>query len=391
MKHQPTVIGVGQTDYRSHHPDSTPALVQTAASRALAHAGYDIGDIDAVVFASAPDVFEGVHEPDRWLADALGAVGKPMLRIHTGGATGGSAAVAAAASIGAGQYESILVVGLQRTGEAKDAQQIFTTIFDPVFEQDVQLTVITSVAMQAAAALEQGRLTVEQMARVSIKNFGNALRNPHAHLRKELTVDEVLASPMLAWPIRRWNACPRSDGAAAVVMTTAERAADTKRPGAVVTGIGAAADVYRLGERIVEQGDKMSGRRALEWASAGAYRQAGITCPREELDVVEMYAPFPHTEILSYEAIGLAEAGKSAELVDEGAVEFDGDIPVCPSGGCQASNPIGASGLVRFAEAALQAMGEAGDHQIDGAQRALATATGGINQFFTCVVLEGAK
>jgi acetyl-CoA C-acetyltransferase len=170
-------------------------------------------------------------------------------------------------------------------------------------------------------------------------------------------------------------------------MTTADKARRIDRA-AAVTGIGAAADVYRLGERIVEQAGASSGRRALEWASAEAYRQAGITDPRRELDVIEMYAPFPHTEILSYEAIGLADAGKGAMLVDEGATEIDGAIPVCPSGGCQASNPIGASGLVRVAEAALQVMGAAGEHQIESASRALATATGGINQFFTCMVLE---
>jgi acetyl-CoA C-acetyltransferase len=295
--------------------------------------------------------------------------------------------VAAAVSIAAGQYETILVVGLQRTGEAKDAQQIFTTIFDPIFEQDVQLTVITSVAMQAAVAIHEDRMSLEHLAKVSIKNFGNALLNPHAHLRRKLDIEAVNASPLLAWPLRRWHACPRSDGACAVLMTTADRARKLDRA-ARVTGIGAAADVYRLGERIVEQAGTTSGRRALEWASAEAYRQAGVTDPRRDFDVIEMYAPFPHTEILSYEAIGIAESGAGATLVDEGATEIDGDIPVCPSGGCQASNPIGASGLVRVAEAALQVMGEAGEHQIENASRALATATGGINQFFTCVVLE---
>jgi acetyl-CoA C-acetyltransferase len=316
----------------------------------------------------------------------MGITGKPMLRIHTGGATGGSAVVAAAALLASGRYGTVLVVGLQRTGEAKDAQQIFTTIFDPVFEQDVQLTVITSVAMQAAVGLEQGRFGLDHMASVAIKNFGNALLNPHAHLRQKLDVDAVNSSRMLSWPIRMWHACPRSDGACAVLMTTASNA--PKRRSAAVIGLGAAADVYRLGERIVEQDVTASGRRALEWASQRAYHASGISDPRRELDAVELYAPFVHTEILSYEALRLAAPGKGAQLVEEGATELTGDIPVCPSGGCQASNPIGASGLVRVAEAALQVMGEAGEHQIDGARRTLATATGGINQFFTCVVLE---
>ena len=387
MKVRPTIVGIGQTEYCAHHAASTPGLVFEAAEKALAHAGTSPREVDAVVFASAPDVFEGVHEPDRWVIDAMGMTGKPMLRIHTGGATGGSAVVAAAALLASGRYGKVLVVGLQRTGEAKDAQQIFTTIFDPVFEQDVQLTVITSVAMQAAAGLEQGRFGLDHMAEVAIKNFGNALLNPYAHLRRKLDVATVNDSRMLSWPIRMWHACPRSDGACAVLMTTASNAKKGGR-GAAVMGIGAAADVYRLGERIVEQDATASGRRALEWASQSAYRQAGISEPRRELDAVELYAPFVHTEILSYEALRLAPPGKGAQLVEEGATKLTGDIPVCPSGGCQASNPIGASGLVRVAEAALQVMGEAGEHQIEGARRSLATATGGINQFFTCIVLE---
>jgi acetyl-CoA C-acetyltransferase len=387
MRPVPTVVGVGQTDYASHHVAGTPDLAYEAASRALEHAELDRRDVDAVVFASAPDVFEGVHEPDRWLVDAIGAVGKPTLRIHTGGATGGSAALAAATLVAAGRYETVLVVGLQRTGEAKDAQQIFTTIFDPVFEQDVQLNVITTVAMQAARALAQNRLTEEHMAQVAVKNFGNALLNPHAHLRRELTASEVSRSRVLAWPIRLWHACPRSDGACAVVISAGERARRGKGAAAIV-GMGSAADVYRLGDRTTRQEANGSGRRALEWASAQAYRRAGIVDPRRELDVVELYAPFVHTEILSYEAIGIAPPGEGWTLIADGATNLTGDIPVCPSGGCQASNPIGASGLVRIAEAALQVMGQAGAHQVEGARRALATATGGINQFFTCAVLE---
>lgn len=391
MRERPTIVGVGQTAYAHHHASGTPALVFEAAERALESAKIAPRDVGAFVFASAPDAFEGVHEPDRWLVDAIGAVGKPMMRIHTGGATGGSAAIAAAAMIAAGRYDTMLVVGLQRTGEAKDAQQIFTTIFDPIFEQDVQLTVITSVAMQAAAGLERGHFTLDHMAAVAIKNFGNALLNPFAHLKKKLDVATVNSSRLLAWPIRLWHACPRSDGACAVVMTTESRAKELAKPAASVAGMSAAADVYRLGERIVAQGPNDSGRRALEWASKTAYEQAGIGNPRRDLDVVEIYAPFAHTEILTYEALGLALPGRGAELVEEGVTELRGDIPVCPSGGCQASNPIGATGLVRIAEAALQVMGEAGEHQVDGARRSLATATGGINQFYTCMILESLR
>ena len=110
--------------------------------------------------------------------------------------------------------------------------------------------------------------------------------------------------------------------------------------------------------------------------------------PRKELDVVELYVPFSNLEIANYEAIGIAPRGRGAELVDEEATAPNGDIPVCPSGGAMTSNPIGATGLVRVAEAALQVMNDAGDHQIEGARTALATAVGGIDQFATALVLS---
>jgi acetyl-CoA C-acetyltransferase len=382
------VLGFGQTKFTTTRADAgTPDLVFEAVSAALADCEMDIEDIDAVVFASAPEVFEGVYEPDRWCVEAFGGVGKPMMRVHTGGATGGSGPMAASWLIKAGMYETVLVVGLQRTSETADAQAVFTTIFDPVYEQDVQLNVITGIALVASRQMKYFGLTEDHMAQISVKNFGNALRNPFAHLHKEITEEDVHASRLLAWPLRLLHTCPRSDGAAAVVMTTAENA-KRHRAAAYVKGYGCAADVYRIGDRIQDEGTDLAIPRAQAWACESAYKQAGISDPRGELDVIEVYAPFSNLEVAYYEAMGLAETGRGIELVESRATEMDGDIPVCPSGGCMTANPIGATGLVRAGEAALQVMGRAGDHQVDGARTALATACGGIDQFYTAAVLS---
>lgn len=384
---QAAVLGFGQTRYKTSRIDvGTPELVYEAVSRALADADVELGEIDAVVFASAPEVFEGVYEPEHWCIDAFGGVGKPLLRVHTGGATGGSAALAAARLITAGIYDTVLVVGLQRTSETADAQAVFTTIFDPIYEQHVQLNVITGIALVASRQMEFFGLTEDHMAWVSVKNFANARRNPFAHLQLDVTEQDVKESRSLAHPLRLLHTCPRSDGAAAVVMTSSEKA--RHRPhAAIVKGLGCAADVYRIGDRIHDDESDFAIPRALAWAAAEAYKDAGITNPRSELDVVEVYAPFANLEIAYYESLGLAPRGLGIELVETGATAMDGDIPFVPSGGCMASNPIGATGLVRFGEAALQVMGRAGDHQVDGARLALATACGGIDQFYTAAVL----
>lgn len=388
MSTQAAVLGFGQTKFRTTRSDvGASELVFEAVSRALEDADQTIDDIDAVVFASAPEVFEGVYEPDRWCVEGFGGVGKPMMRVHTGGATGGSGPLAAAHLIEAGMYESILVVGLQRTSETADAQAVFTTIFDPVYEQDVQLNVITGIALVASRQMKYYGLTEDHMAWISVKNFDNALRNPFAHLHKKITEDDVKASRQLASPLRLLHTCPRSDGAAAVVMTTAERAAN--RPhAAYVKGMGCAADVYRIGDRIHDDESDFAIPRAQAWSADQAYRQAGIENPRRELDVVEVYAPFSNLEIGYYESLRLAEKGRGIELVESGATSMDGDIPVVPSGGCMTANPIGATGLVRFGEAALQVMGRAGDHQVEGAQLALSSACGGIDQFYTTAILS---
>jgi acetyl-CoA C-acetyltransferase len=384
---QAAVLGFGQTRYKTSRIDvGTPELVFEAVSRALADADTQLSEIDAVVFASAPEVFEGVYEPERWCLEAFGGVGKPVIRVHTGGATGGSGPLAAARLISAGMYETVLVVGLQRTSETADAQAVFTTIFDPIYEQDVQLNVITGIALVASRQMKYFGLTEDHMAWISVKNFSNALRNPYAHLQKTITEQDVKESRSLAHPLRLLHACPRSDGSAAVVMTTAEKAR-TKSHAAYVKGLGCAADVYRIGDRLHDEESDFAIPRAQMWAASEAYREAGITDPRRELDVVEVYAPFANLEIAYYEALQLAPRGRGIELVETGATAMDGDIPVVPSGGCMTANPIGATGLVRFGEAALQVMGRAGDHQVDGAQLALATACGGIDQFYTAAVL----
>ena len=382
------VLGFGQTKFRTTRTDvSGPELAFEAVSAALADSDTDLSEIDAIVFASAPEVFEGVYEPDRWCLEAFGGAGKPVVRVHTGGATGGSAGIAGARLVQSGMYDTVLVVGLQRTSETPDAQAVFTTIFDPIFEQDVQLNVITGIALVASRQMKYFGLTEDHMAWISKKNFDNALLNPFAHLQKKITIEDVKASRQIAWPIRLYHACPRSDGAAAVVITSAEKAVRRSRKVAWMRGGGHATDVYRIGDRIKDAESDLAIPRALTWACDHAYREAGITDPLNQLDVIEVYAPFSNLEVGYYESMRLAPTGRGIELVETEATALGGKIPVCPSGGCMTANPIGATGLVRFGEAAIQVMGRAGAHQVDGAKTALATACGGIDQFYTAAIL----
>ena len=221
---------------------------------------------------------------------------------------------------------------------------------------------------------------------VAFKDRQHALRNPYAHLHQpELTFDDVVDSPMLWDPIRYSETCPSSDGACAMVLVDESTA--TSHPGtrAWVRGTAMRSEANNYGGR------NMVSPAASEDCARDVFRQAGITDPRREVDVAEIYVPFSWYEPMWLESLGFAATGEGWRLVQDGTTHMDtGDLPVNPSGGVLSSNPIGASGMIRFAEAALQVMGEAGDHQVDGARTAVGHAYGGGAQYFAMWVVGSA-
>jgi acetyl-CoA C-acetyltransferase len=221
---------------------------------------------------------------------------------------------------------------------------------------------------------------------VAVKDRLNGALNPYAHLRQpDITLDSVRASTMLWDPIRYDETCPSSDGACAIVLgdeTAAEQA-----PGQV-------AWIHATAMRT--EPTSFAGRdhvnpRAGQDAAAELWRQAGITDPLAEVDVAEIYVPFSWFEPMWLENLGFTEPGQGWKLTESGVTELRGRLPVNPSGGVLCSNPIGASGLLRFAEAAMQVMGRAGDHQVDGARTAMGHAYGGGSQFFAMWVVRSTK
>jgi Acetyl-CoA acetyltransferase len=206
--------------------------------------------------------------------------------------------------------------------------------------------------------------------KVAVKDRLNALKNPYAHLKlPNITPEQVRASPMLWDPIRYLETCPSSDGACAIVLSADTAGCDN--PAWVH------ATAMRSEPMLFSGRDEVSPRAGSDCAKS-AYAEAGIT--PDQLDVAEIYVPFSWYEPMWLENLGLAESGWRA--VDDGETELGGRLPINPSGGVMSSNPIGASGLIRFAEAALQVRGMAGEHQVDGARYALGHAYGGGSQFF---------
>ena len=374
------VVGVGMTKFSATRGDvSMPGLVREAAMRALDDAGMTWRDIDAVVMGKAPDFFEGVMMPELFLSEALGCVGKPMLRVHTAGSVGGSTSLVAASLVQSGVHERVLTVAWEKQSEsnamwALSLKQPFAVsvnagaggYFSPIIRQYM----VESGAPELIGCM------------VAFKDRQHALKNPYAHLHQpDLTFEQVVESPMLWEPIRYSETCPSSDGAAAMIIVNEATAASSPNPAWIHAG------AMRSEANNFPGRDTVSPQASRDCA-ADLWAQAGITNPRDEIDVVEMYVPFSWYEPMWLESLGFAEQGEGWRLVESGATNLDGgDLPVNCSGGVLSSNPIGASGMIRFAEAALQVRGLAGEHQVDGARRALGHAYGGGAQYYAMWVV----
>ncbi|HEY8547459.1 MAG TPA: thiolase domain-containing protein [Acidimicrobiales bacterium] len=378
-KERVAVVGIGQTKYSATRGDvSLPGLLREAAHRALEDAELTWGDIDAVVVGKAPDFFEGVMMPELYLADALGAVGKPLLRVHTAGSVGGSTALVAASLIQAGIHRRVLTIAFEKQSESEAMWALTLPI---PFQMPLVAGAGGYFAPHIRAYMRRSQAPDDIGILVALKDRRNALKNPYAHLHEpDITYESVKDSLMLWDPIRYSETCPSSDGACAMVLTDeagGDAAAAGPRPPAWMLGGAMRSEptMFAGRDQVAPQGGKD--------CAADVYRQAGITDPRRDVDVAEIYVPFSWYEPMWLENLGFAEEGTGWKLVEDGVTQMDGDLPINPSGGVLSSNPIGASGLIRFAEAALQVRGMAGEHQIDGARVAIGHAYGGGSQFFS--------
>ena len=380
MSKQPAaVIGVGQTHHRAKREDvSMAGLCREAIDRALADAGLEMADIDAVVVGKAPDLFEGVMMPELFLAESLGAAGKPLLRVHTAGSVGGSTAIVAASLVQSGIHRRVLTVAFEKQSESNAMWALSVPV---PFVMPVHAGAGGYFAPHVRSYIRRSGAPSHIGAVVAAKDRQNALKNPYAHLRNpDTTVESVLASQMLWDPIRYDETCPSSDGACALVIGDASAAAAVQHPAWIQATAMRSEPTTASGR---DQVNPQAGRDA----AAALWRQAGITDPRREIDCAEIYVPFSWFEPMWLENLGFAEEGTGWQLTEQGVTALDGDLPVNMSGGVLSSNPIGASGMLRFAEAALQVRGQAGEHQVDGVRRALGHAYGGGSQFFAMWVV----
>jgi acetyl-CoA C-acetyltransferase len=386
MARRVAIVGVGLTKCSSHRRDVTyPELVHEAVTAALADANLKAKDIDAIVYG-AMDPFDGVFAPERWNVDACasaGALNKPFIKLTTGGTTGGSVALGGYYHVTSGLFDVVLVVASQRVGETLEAQLVLNTCIDPIYERWMGGGAIMVGANQAASHFRSYGTTEEDLAMVAVKNYASALNNPYAHLQRHLTVEDCLKMRMISWPLRLSDCCPSSDGACAIILASEKRARKITKTPAWIRGAGQITDNYYIGDRPWFQDWE-----ALSILAHRVYSKAKIDNPLEDIDMAELYNAFTIQEIIECEALGFCEPGKGTELLRKGVTSMEGKLPVNPSGGTLCTNPIGATGLIRIAEAALQVMGKADKHQVANVKTALAHVWGAAIGFHVLMILD---
>ena len=378
------IIGVGQTQHGRRMDLAYPDLVREAVLRVFEDTGLSPKDIDGVVSGTMPSMMEGIALTHFYFADAMQAIGKPILKTETCGSTGVSIAHTAYYWVASGMADLVLAVGHEKMNEG-NSQATMTTVAEPFYQRYFISGAPGVFSMQSQMWTARFGLSEEKIrdaaAFISVTHHDSAFDNPYAHVKLRVTMDDVKNARVITYPIRLLDVCPNSDGACAVIFASEKMAKKIGKKAAWVKGVGYRGEEYYFGDS-----DKVVWQSAIQ-AARQAYDQAGIKNPRKELDVAEVYNPFTYQEMLFYECFGFCDFGASPDLVLKGTFARKGQLPCDPSGGTLCTNPIGATGLIRVAEAALQVTGRAGAHQIPGAKLALAHAMGGVDQFNGIMIL----
>lgn len=377
------VVGTGQTHHKSIRRDvNGQEIIHEAAVRALKDAELTIDDIDAVVVGNM-DHFEGINYVDCWSIDGSGGFMKPTIKLTTGGTTGATLGISGYHMVASGMFEKLLVIGWEKNSES-DTTGAIITCTDPIVERPVVAGAISGLALEAQSYMHRYGATPRDAARVSVRDHRHACNNPYAHLQVELTIEDVLNSPVLADPLRLHDMCPRTDGACAMIFAN-EDVAEKITPNPAWVLATANRHMFSDYSDIVD----MSSLLSMVEASKELWGKLGVKEPLKEVDVIEMYQPYSWAGLMWIEDIGLCAKGEGPKLIWDGVTDMGGGLPINPSGGVIATNPIGATGLIRCAEIVLQIQGKAGARQVPDVELGIATGFGGC--FWTDLIAFGNK
>jgi acetyl-CoA C-acetyltransferase len=361
------IIGMGCTRFGERWDAGSEELMVEAAMEAIEDAGIEKKDIQAAWFGSCFDEVN-VGKAAIPLSFALKLPFLPVTRVENFCATGTEALRGAVYAVASGAYDICLALGSEKLkdtgyGGLPDFSVVLGTKNRLIFPN---ITAPGAFAMMATRYFSRYGLSPEEgkkvLAMISAKSHKNGAMNPKAHLRKEVTVEQILKAPMIAWPLGLFDCCGVSDGAAAAIVCRADMAKNFRPDPVFVKSMQIA---ISSGEEIMYNTWDGTYVESTRRCAARAYQEAGIKNPREEISLMELHDCFSITELVTYEDLGISPRGKAANDVRDGFFNIDGKIPCQADGGLKCfGHPIGASGLRMMYEVYKQLQGNAGDRQI---------------------------
>ncbi len=385
IKRRVAVIGAGMTLFRRRMLETGRELSYEASKMALDSAGMTIKDVESVVIGTAPDAFDGVHMKGEYLLEGAGGIDKPTSRVYVGGGTGVFTPIGGWWHVASGLFDSCLVVAEEKMAPLHPhPQAAFWSIFDHTTERPLGVTLLWIFALEMRRYMHAHNVSEEDIALVAVKNKMNALDHPCAQIAAKITVDDVMKSERIVWPVKRYYVSPPSDGAAAAVLVSEEVARKYTDDPVWIDGVG-----WNLDSQYWTNRD-LYYPSYVESAARMAYKMAKIENPRKQLDFAEVYDPFDYKELHHMEGLLLAKKGEAPKLTKEGVTQRNGEFPINPSGGLLGvGNPIAAAGMMKFCEVFWQLRGEAGKRQIrKTAERGLAQAWGDLLQCGTVITMK---
>ncbi|MFQ5814993.1 MAG: thiolase domain-containing protein [Candidatus Hydrothermarchaeaceae archaeon] len=356
------VLGLGLTKFGEQWEASFSGLFVEAGAKALVDAGLEGKDVEAIFIGNmSGGRFIDQEHIASLIADYSGLAPIPSTRVEAACASGGLALRQGIAAINSGFHDLVVVGGVEKMTDVltERTTQTLATAADQEWEAFLGMTFPGLYALMARRHMHDYGTTREQLALVSVKNHSNAKDNPYAQYRFDVTVEDVLSSPLVADPLRLLDCSPITDGAACIVLASEEKAKEYGNASVYFTGSGQASSTIALHSR-----DNLSVVDSTINAGEKAYKMAGVG--PKNVDVAEVHDAFTIGEILAIEGLGFAEIGQGGKITEEGVTQRSGDLPINTSGGLKAKgHPVGATGVAQAVEIALQLRGEADKRQVD--------------------------
>ena len=380
IKDKVAIIGAGCTRFGERWDAGVEDLIIEAAYEAFEDAGIEPKDIQAAWIGTSQSGVRG-----QTLAYPLKLGYIPVTRVENACATGTEAFRGACYAVAAGACDIAFALGVEKckdTGFAglAESRPLTGTWTEPYLPPPVQFALAATRYFQHyGIGYEEGKRI---LAKIAVKNHHNGTLSPKAHLRREITLEQVINAPMIVWPLGLFDCCGVSDGAAAAIVTRVDLARNFRDDYVPVKGVAVSVGA---GQPLLQ--DDYDWVHIAENVEAGklAYAEAEIKNPREEVDIAEVHDCFTIHELIIYEDLGFSPRGKAKEDVESGFFELEGGLPVNVDGGLKCfGHPIGASGLRMIYEVYKQLQDKAGARQVKDVRLGLTHSLGGFVGRYTC-------